>query len=46
MFWLVSKVSASLAVWAVLLFFAINIKLILNAVDGIIAREKNISTQM
>jgi len=30
----------------ILIFIAINIKLILNAIDGIIAREKNITTKL
>jgi len=46
MFYLIWKYTNNLVVFTILMFFAINIKLILNAVDGIIAREKNISTKM
>jgi len=46
MFYLIWEYTNNLLVFTVLMFFAINIKLILNAVDGIIAREKNINTKL
>jgi len=46
MFYLIWKYVDNLLVFTIAMFFAINIKLILNAVDGIIAREKNINTKL
>ena len=46
MFYLIDKYVNNLLVFTIAMFFAINIKLILNAVDGIIAREKNISSKL
>jgi len=46
MFFILWKYVDNLLYFTILMFFAINIKLILNAVDGIIARSKNINTKL
>jgi phosphatidylglycerophosphate synthase len=46
MFYLIWAYVDNLLYFTILMFFAINIKLILNAIDGIIARNKNINTKL
>lgn len=46
MFYLLDRFIDDIVVFFIALFFAINIKLILNAVDGIIARIRGISTKL
>lgn len=46
MFYLLDYFVNDIVLFFILLFFAINIKLILNAIDGIIAREQHISTRL
>jgi len=46
MFYIIWKYIDNKLFFTIAMFFAINIKLILNAVDGIIAREKKINTKL